>query len=102
MEFLNLIQNAGFPTACCAALGYYLNSKDKLDREERQKDKEADRAREDRILETNSKLLATNEQLADAFQVTATELRADLNRTENKIDKILEERSSKLENLGKI
>ena len=90
MEFLNLIQNVGFPIACCAALGYYLNRKDKLDREERQKDKEADRAREDRILETNSKLLATNEQLADAFQVTATELRADLNRTENKIDKILE------------
>ena len=90
MEFLNLIQNVGFPIACCAALGYYLNSKDKLDREESQKDKEADRAREDRILETNSKLLATNEQLADAFQVTATELRADLNRTENKIDKILE------------
>lgn len=90
MDFIDLIQNVGFPIACCAALGYYLNNKDKLDREERQKDKEADRAREDKILETNSKLLATNEQLADAFQVTATELRADLNRTENKVDKILE------------
>lgn len=90
MDFTNLIQNVGFPIACCAALGYYLSNKDKLDREERQKDKEADRAREDKILETNAKLLATNEQLADAFQVTATELRADLNRTENKVDKILE------------
>lgn len=90
MDFTNLIQNVGFPIACCAALGYYLSNKDKLDREERQKDKEADRAREDKILETNTKLLATNEQLADAFQVTATELRADLNRTENKVDKILE------------
>lgn len=97
MDFTNLIQliqNVGFPIACCAALGYYLSNKDKLDREERQKDKEADRARDkerdDKILETNARLLATNEQLADAFQVTATELRADLNRTENKIDKILE------------
>ena len=90
MDFINLIQNVGFPIACCAALGYYLSNKDKLDREERKLDKEADRAREDKILETNAKLLATNEQLADAFQVTATELKTDINRTENKVDKILE------------
>lgn len=90
MEFTTLIQNVGFPIACVVGLGFYINNKDKLDREERKIDKEADRAREDKILETNAKLLATNEQLADAFQVTATELRADINRTENKVDKILE------------
>lgn len=85
-----MIASLGFPIACVIGLGVYINNKDKLDREERKVDKEADRAREDRILETNAKLLATNEQLADAFQVTATELRTDINRTENKVDKILE------------
>lgn len=90
MDFTTLIQNVGFPIACCIALGFYLNNKDKLDREERKVDKEADRAREDKILETNAKLLATNEQLAESVKVIATDLKEDVNRTEVKVDKILE------------
>lgn len=90
MDFTTLIQNVGFPIACCVALASYLNSKDKLDREERRVDKEADRAREDKVLETNAKLLATNEQLAESIQVIATDLKNDVNRTEFKVDKILE------------
>lgn len=90
MDFTALIQNVGFPIACCAALAAYLNSKDKADREERKEDKIADRAREDKILETNAILLNTNKQLAEAFEKTSNDLRVDINRTENKVDKILE------------
>lgn len=89
MDFITLVQSVGFPIACVVALGFYLNNKDKADREERKEDKIADRAREDKILETNAKLLATNEQLADAFQTTTNELKADVTRTELKVDKIL-------------
>lgn len=90
MDFTTLVQNVGFPIACCVALGLYLNNKDKLDREERKEDKEADREREDKILETNARLLATNEQLAESVEVIAKDLRADISRTEDKVDKILE------------
>ncbi|GAA0100825.1 hypothetical protein UT300012_15400 [Paraclostridium bifermentans] len=97
MDFITLIQNVGFPIACCAALGYYLNNKDKADREERKEDKIADRIREDKILETNAKLLATNEQLAESVEIIAKDMRNDITRTENKIDKILEKVGAKYE-----
>lgn len=90
MDFITLIQNVGFPIACCTALGLYLNNKDKLDREERKEDKVLDREREDKILETNAKLLATNEQLAESVRVIANDLKDDITRTENKVDRILE------------
>lgn len=90
MDFTTLVQSVGFPIACCVALGLYLNNKDKADREERRLDKDADRAREDKILETNAKLLATNEQLAESVKVIATDLKEDVNRTEGKVDRILE------------
>lgn len=90
MDFATLIQNVGFPIACCAALGIYLSNKDKADREERKEDKIADRAREDKILETNTVLLNTNQQLAAAFDLTVKDLKNDINRTEDKVDKILE------------
>ena len=90
MDFTTLVQSVGFPIACCVALGLYLNNKDKADREERKEDKVADREREDKILETNAKILATNEQLAISVKVIATDLKADINRTENKVDKVLE------------
>lgn len=90
MDFITLVQNVGFPISCCVALGYYLNSKDKADREERKEDKIADRAREDKILETNAKLLATNEQLVESVEIIAKDMRNDITRTESKIDKILE------------
>lgn len=89
MDFVTLIQNVGFPIACCVALGYYLNNKDKSDREERKEDKIADRAREDKILETNAKLLATNKQLSESVEIIAKDMRNDITRTESKIDKIL-------------
>lgn len=89
MDFVTLIQNVGFPIAGCVALGYYLNNKDKSDREERKEDKIADRAREDKILETNAKLLATNKQLAESVEIIAKDMRNDITRTESKIDKIL-------------
>lgn len=90
MDFATLIQNVGFPIACCAALGYYLNNKDKADRAERKEDKIADRAREDKILETNAQLLTTNKQLAESVEIIAKDMRNDINRTEGKVDKILE------------
>lgn len=90
MDFATLIQNVGFPIACCAALGYYLNNKDKADRAERKEDKIADRAREDKILETNAQLLTTNKQLAESVEIIAKDMRNDINRTECKVDKILE------------
>ena len=90
MDFTTLIQNVGFPIACCAALGYYLSNKDKADREDRKIDKEADRAREDRILAANTELLVTNRQLAESVEVITKDMRADITRTELKVDKILE------------
>jgi hypothetical protein len=90
MDFATLIQNVGFPIACCIALGYYLNNKDKADREERKEDKIADREREDKLLETNTELLVTNRQLAESVEVITKDMKEDINRTELKVDKILE------------
>lgn len=90
MDFITLIQNVGFPIACCTAFGYYLINKDKADREERKEDKIADRVREDKILETNAELLATNKQLAESVEIIAKDMRNDITRTESKVDKILE------------
>ncbi|MCR8744329.1 hypothetical protein [Romboutsia lituseburensis] len=90
MDFSTLIQNVGFPIACCMALGYYLNSKDKADREERKEDKISDREREDRLLQANTELLVTNKQLAESVEIIAKDMKEDINRTELKVDKILE------------
>lgn len=90
MDFTTLIQNVGFPIACCIALGYYLNSKDKADREDRKEDKRLDREREDKIIETNAKVLATNAKLAESVEIITKDMKADICRTETKIDKILE------------
>ncbi|WP_270943162.1 hypothetical protein [Romboutsia lituseburensis] len=90
MDFSTIIQNVGFPIACCMALGYYLNNKDKADREERKEDKIADREREDRLLQANTELLVTNKQLAESVEIIAKDMKEDINRTEAKVDKILE------------
>lgn len=90
MDFTTLVQSVGFPIACCVALGLYLNNKDKADREERKEDKIADRAREDKIIETNKELLVTNKQLAQSVEIITKDMKEDINRTELKVDKILE------------
>lgn len=90
MNLTTFISEIGFQSACVIGLGWFLHNYLKADREERKQDKEADRAREDKLLEANTELLVTNRQLAEHVEVITKDIRTDINRTENKIDKILE------------
>lgn len=73
MEFMEIVQNFGFPVACVICLGYYIA---KVESTSRSDSKE----RENRLLNQLEELSATNRVLLETNRVLAKEINAKLDQ----------------------
>ena len=73
MDFIELLQNVGFPVACVAVLGYYVA---KVQNENRQDTKE----REERLLNHLEELSQTNKALLETNGILAKDINTKLDQ----------------------
>lgn len=78
MEFIDMFQSVGFPIACVAVLGMYIN---KVQTESRTDTKE----REERLLTQLGEMSATNKTLLETNAVLAKDINAKLDKLVDRV-----------------
>ncbi|KOA90879.1 hypothetical protein [Clostridium botulinum] len=81
-DIVSLIQNIGFPIACCLGLGLYLKQLNEQQREDVKEDKERLYVNLEKLNQSNIEVVTTNRMLVEHME-------GDIKNIENKVDKIV-------------
>lgn len=97
MDINTIIESLGFPISCVLALGWYINKKDKDEKEERLREREDDKQDKERLFqeisynrEVNSQLLKTNQEVSETNRILVKDFTEKVDGIDTKVDKILE------------
>lgn len=83
MDITNIISNLGFPIACAACCGYFINNMVRTNREDNIN-------RENKLMEQLGQVNATNRIIVETNAEIANKLDIKIDAIDKKLDKVLE------------